>query len=127
MNRDSIPYARVSLCPLTPLRYDLPVRITNNKGCPTPQCNVDLGPNCPAPLKGPFDSTGFPLGCKSACAANLDGNPTDSANCCSGSHNVPATCPASGVQYYSYFKQACPNAYAASRLLQLELTNAWPK
>ncbi|KZV90874.1 thaumatin-like protein [Exidia glandulosa HHB12029] len=92
--------------------YDLPMRITNNQGCPAPQCNVDLGPNCPAPLKGPFDSTGFPLGCKSACSANLDGNPTNSANCCSGSHNTPQTCPKSGVQYYSYFKNACPNAYA---------------
>ena len=29
----------------------------------------------PTPLKGPFDSTGFPVGCKSACVANLDGNP----------------------------------------------------
>ncbi|KAF9254524.1 hypothetical protein L218DRAFT_951481 [Marasmius fiardii PR-910] len=52
----------------------------------------------PAPLKGPFDSTGFPVGCKSACIANLDGNPQNPANCCSGSHNTPATCPASGQQ-----------------------------
>lgn len=29
----------------------------------------------PTPLKGPFDSTGFPVGCSSACSANLDGNP----------------------------------------------------
>jgi hypothetical protein len=74
---------------------------------------VDLAPGCPAPLKGPFDSTGeFPLGCRSACEANLDGHQADSANCCSGSHDTAATCPASGVQYYSYFKRACPNAYA---------------
>lgn len=66
----------------------------------------------PAPLKGPFDSTGFPVGCKSACEANLDGNQQDSANCCSGSHNTAATCPPSGVAYYSYFKGNCPNAYA---------------
>lgn len=29
----------------------------------------------PAPLIGPFDSTGYPVGCKSACEANLDGDP----------------------------------------------------
>lgn len=92
--------------------YNLPMRITNNKGCPVADCPVDLGPNCPAPLKGPFDSTGFPVGCKSACVANLDGNPTNSPNCCSGSYNTPATCPASGVAYYSYFKNNCPNSYA---------------
>ncbi|KAF8964741.1 thaumatin-like protein [Flammula alnicola] len=83
--------------------------ISNNKGCPVADCPVDLGPNCPAPLKGPYDSSGFPVGCKSACFANLDGN---SANCCSGSHSTPQTCPASGVAYYSYFKSNCPNSYA---------------
>ncbi|KAG8712976.1 hypothetical protein FRC09_019252, partial [Ceratobasidium sp. 395] len=91
--------------------YNLPMRITNNVGCHVADCPVDLGPNCPAPLKGPYDSTGFPVGCKSACFANLDGNQANSGNCCSGSHNTPATCPPSGVQYYSYFKNACPNSY----------------
>ncbi|TFK31574.1 thaumatin [Crucibulum laeve] len=33
-------------------------------------------------------------------------------NCCSGSHNTPATCPSSGVAFYSYFKGNCPKAYA---------------
>ncbi|KAF9531242.1 thaumatin-like protein [Crepidotus variabilis] len=92
--------------------YNLPVKITNNKGCPVPDCPVDLGPNCPAPLKGPFDGNGFPVGCKTACSANLDGNPTDSANCCSGSHSTPATCPLSGVAFNGYFKGNCPNAYS---------------
>ncbi|KZS95194.1 Osmotin, thaumatin-like protein [Sistotremastrum niveocremeum HHB9708] len=91
--------------------YNLPIAITNNVGCPLANCPVDLGPNCPTPLKGPFDSTGFPVGCKSACDANLSGNPSNSPNCCSGSHNTPATCPSSGVQYYSYFKQNCPRSY----------------
>ncbi|KAJ3492257.1 hypothetical protein NLI96_g154 [Meripilus lineatus] len=90
--------------------YNLPMSITNNKGCHKADCPVDLGPNCPAALKGPYDSSGFPVGCKSACL--VDSNPTNSANCCSGSHNTPATCPASGVQYYSYFKNNCPNSYA---------------
>ena len=86
----------------------------------------------PAPLQGPYDSTGFPVGCKSACAANLDGDPTNSANCCSGSFNLAATCPPSGVQFYDYFSEStaeyccvgfsndlttcaegnCPNSYA---------------
>ncbi|TDL27725.1 thaumatin-like protein [Rickenella mellea] len=91
--------------------YDLPMRISNNKGCPVADCPVDLGPNCPAPLKGPYDASGFPLGCKSACAANLDGNPTNSPNCCSGQFGTAAACPPSGVAYYSYFKGNCPNAY----------------
>ncbi|KAF8878087.1 thaumatin [Infundibulicybe gibba] len=87
------------------------MRISNNQGCPVAECAVDLGPNCPAPLKGPYDSTGFPVGCKSACLANLDGNQGNSGNCCSGSHNTPATCPPSGVSYYSYFKNSCPRSY----------------
>jgi len=33
----------------------------------------------PAPLKGPIDSRGVPIGCKSACEANVDGNPGLSA------------------------------------------------
>ncbi|KAG6377508.1 thaumatin family-domain-containing protein [Boletus reticuloceps] len=84
--------------------YNLPLSITNTVGCGIANCPVDLGPNCPAPLIGPFDSTGFPVGCKSACEANLDGNPANSPNCCSGQYNTPATCPSSGVAYYSYFK-----------------------
>ncbi|KAF8878090.1 thaumatin-like protein [Infundibulicybe gibba] len=92
--------------------YNLPARIDNNKGCHIADCPVDLGPNCPSQLKGPFDSTGFPVGCRSACEANLDGNQGDSANCCSGSHNTPETCPNSGVAFYSYFKSNCPNSYA---------------
>ncbi|KAJ7791841.1 thaumatin [Mycena olivaceomarginata] len=85
--------------------YNLPVRIDNTAGCPIPKCAVDLGPNCPAALKGPFDSTGFPVGCKSACLVDaLNGNAANSPNRCSGSFDTPQTCPSSGVQFYSYFK-----------------------
>ncbi|KIL66666.1 hypothetical protein M378DRAFT_23310 [Amanita muscaria Koide BX008] len=90
--------------------YNLPMSITNNVGCSVPGCYVDLGPNCPAPLKGPFDSTGFPVGCKSACL--VDPNPSNSPNCCTGQYSTPATCPSSGVEYYSYFKGNCPNTYS---------------
>ncbi|KAI0686447.1 thaumatin-like protein [Cytidiella melzeri] len=92
--------------------YDLPVSITTSVNCPVASCLVDLGPICPPPIQGPFDSTGFPVGCKSACFANLDGDPTDSANCCSGSFDTAATCPPSGVQYYDFFKGNCPDSYA---------------
>ncbi|RDX52361.1 Osmotin, thaumatin-like protein [Lentinus brumalis] len=92
--------------------YNLPMAITNTANCPVADCAVDLGPNCPAPIQGPFDSTGYPVGCKSACFANLDGNPNNSPNCCSGSFGTAAACPPSGVQYYDYFKGNCPNAYA---------------
>ncbi|KAI0036913.1 thaumatin-like protein [Vararia minispora EC-137] len=91
--------------------YNLPMRLANNQGCPQGLCGVDLGPNCPAPLQGPYDSTGFPVGCKSACEANLDGNPGNSPNCCTGQYSTAATCPPSGVAYYSYFKNNCPNTY----------------
>ncbi|KAF7310284.1 hypothetical protein MIND_00402400 [Mycena indigotica] len=93
--------------------YNLPMRIDNSAGCGAPACAVDLGPNCPAELKGPFDSTGFPIGCKSACVVDaLNGNAGNSPNCCSGQFDTPQTCPSSGVKDYSYFKNACPTAYA---------------
>lgn len=69
--------------------YNLPVAITNNAGCHIANCPVDLGPNCPAALKGPFDSSGFPVGCKSDCL--VDSDPTNSPSCCSGSYNLPST------------------------------------
>lgn len=31
----------------------------------------------------------------------------DSPNCCSGSFDTPATCPSSGVEFYSYFSAFC--------------------
>ncbi|KAJ6522760.1 thaumatin [Mycena vulgaris] len=93
--------------------YNLPMRIDNNAGCGIPDCPVDLGPNCPALLIGPFDGSGFPVGCKSACVVDaLNGRAADSPNCCSGSHDTPATCPSSGVTDYNYFKSNCPKAYA---------------
>ncbi|TEB32603.1 thaumatin-like protein [Coprinellus micaceus] len=92
--------------------FNIPVGITNDVGCSTSDCPVDLNSNCPDPLKGPFDASGNPVGCKSACLANLDGNQSNSSNCCSGSHSLPGTCPSSGVSYYNYFKNKCPDAYA---------------
>lgn len=78
------------------------MRVENNKGCHVADCPVDLNPNCPAALAGPKDSSGKVVGCKSACVAGL-GDPANSPNCCTGSHNTAKTCPPSGVQNYSYF------------------------
>ncbi|EJC99749.1 thaumatin-like protein [Fomitiporia mediterranea MF3/22] len=100
LNGDGLDWYDVSLVD----GFNLPISITNNKGCPLSDCPKDLAPDCPSQLK----KNG---GCLSACAANLDGHPQDSANCCSGSHNTAATCPSKGVQFYSYFKQGCPNSY----------------
>ncbi|GAA6042468.1 hypothetical protein JCM8097_003042 [Rhodosporidiobolus ruineniae] len=91
--------------------FNLPVSITNDKGCPAPSCANNINVNCPAELTV-TNAGGDKVGCYSACAANLDGNSADSANCCSGSHDTPDTCPTSGVQYYSTFKDACFEAYA---------------
>lgn len=92
--------------------FNIPVKITNNQGCAVADCPVDLNANCPSPLKGPAGASGDILGCQSACGANLDGTPDNSKNCCTGQYATPSTCPPSGVQYYSYFKNACPRAYA---------------
>ncbi|GAA5886462.1 hypothetical protein JCM6882_001644 [Rhodosporidiobolus microsporus] len=87
--------------------------ITNNVGCPSPDCNNagQINSNCPAEL-AVHNPEGVVVGCLSACAANLDGNQQNSPNCCSGSYDRPETCPASGVAYYSLFKDACPSSYA---------------
>ncbi|TFK50318.1 thaumatin-like protein [Heliocybe sulcata] len=90
--------------------YNLPIKVENSGGCSVADCSADLNPQCPSGLQL-TDSSGAIVGCKSACSANLDGNASDSANCCSGSHNTAATCPPSGVQYYDYFKSSCPNSY----------------
>jgi len=84
----------------------------SGSNCSTAACPNDLNPGCPSELVGPLNSTGSPVSCKSACLADLDKNPTDSANCCTGSHNTSATCPSSGVQFYSYFKNNCLDSYA---------------
>ncbi|KAL5476662.1 hypothetical protein ACEPAI_2848 [Sanghuangporus weigelae] len=92
--------------------FNLPIEITNNIGCPVASCPVNLDAICPAPLQGPYGSDGSVLGCKSACGAGLNDNNGNSPNCCTGTHNTPETCPPSGVDYYSFFKDNCPNAYA---------------
>ena len=83
---------------------NLPVNIVPSDGsCATGSCAVDLNANCPDNLR--YVVNGQTVGCKSGCLAT--GSETD---CCSGSHNTPATCPSSGVSSYAYFHDNCPNA-----------------
>jgi len=89
--------------------YNLPMSIDNDAGCDLVRCSVDLGPKCPKPLRGPYDSTRFSAGCNSACDAGLAPDPNNDPNCCTGIYDTSSTCTPSGVQYYSYFKSNCPN------------------
>ncbi|KAF8268193.1 thaumatin [Lactarius quietus] len=91
--------------------FNLPMRINNNapSGCGVPECNVDLGANCPIQLQEAYQPTGFPGGCNSACAAGLAPDPHNDPNCCTGIYDNSTTCVPSGVQFYSYFKSNCPD------------------
>ncbi|KIJ56349.1 hypothetical protein M422DRAFT_41071 [Sphaerobolus stellatus SS14] len=115
--------------------FNLPMRIETNPkaNCSIADCPADVDDflsQCPDELKGPTNPSGTILGCKSACAAGLAPDQTsmllntaffcreklnvyliDSPDCCTGSHNTPATCPPTGVQYYSFFKNNCKNSY----------------
>ncbi|KAI5477240.1 hypothetical protein MNV49_006613 [Pseudohyphozyma bogoriensis] len=92
--------------------FNLPMKLTNTGNGTTASCPTDENPGCPDSRMEVLNSNGDVVGCKSSCYANLDGTPTDSANCCTGSHDTAATCPKSGVEYYSYFKDHCKYAYA---------------
>lgn len=91
--------------------FSVPMLVTPTGGCKAPVCAANLNTNCPQELAlaGPDGKT---VGCKSACLIETDEQKKDSPNCCTGSHNVAATCPSSGVSHYSYFKDACPTTYA---------------
>ncbi|KZT64977.1 Osmotin, thaumatin-like protein [Daedalea quercina L-15889] len=92
--------------------FNVPLAITNNVGCSVASCPVDLDAICPTALIGPTNTSGAVLGCESACDANLSGDASNSSNCCTGSYGTAATCTSSGVEYYSFFKGNCPDAYA---------------
>ncbi|RPD61133.1 thaumatin-like protein [Lentinus tigrinus ALCF2SS1-7] len=92
--------------------FNMPMSITNNKNCHSASCPADLNFNCPSQLTGPKDSSGQVVGCLSACAAGLGGDPQNNKDCCTGSHGTAATCPPSDVDFYQYFKGPCPDSYA---------------
>ncbi|KAM0756681.1 Osmotin thaumatin-like protein [Meredithblackwellia eburnea MCA 4105] len=82
----------------------LPMSIYSTAGCAGPKCLVDINQSCPQNLSVK-DPNGFTVGCLSACAAD----PTNESACCTGSHNTPGTCPASGVPDYAVCNGACPD------------------
>ncbi|KAJ7065528.1 Osmotin thaumatin-like protein [Mycena amicta] len=93
--------------------YNVQMQITNSAGCGLPEvpsCPVNLNSDCPKRLQDL--AHGDVAGCLSSCAANLDGDPNNSKNCCTGQYDTAPTCPNSTVAYYDYFKSRCPNAYA---------------
>ncbi|ELU41109.1 thaumatin-like protein [Rhizoctonia solani AG-1 IA] len=79
--------------------FDLPIRITPSAECPAAECAVDLVATCPEPLRIPTDQNQPAQGCTTSCFANLDGNPGNSANCCT------STLP-------WFTGGSCPTAYA---------------
>lgn len=59
--------------------FNIPMSIIPSaSNCSVASCPNDLNPGCPSQLVGPMNATGNPVGCKSACAANLDNNPCSS-------------------------------------------------
>lgn len=93
--------------------FNLPLTVSSasaDSNCPPATCVGDLLSDCPPQLA--IETAGAAIACPSACWKALDGNAANSPNCCSGSFNTPATCPASKVQFYNYFHTKCPGAYA---------------
>ncbi|KZV91210.1 thaumatin-like protein [Exidia glandulosa HHB12029] len=94
--------------------FNLPVRVELTDGpasCPAAGCVNDLLPQCPSELA--VKVGGNTVACSSACHANIDGNPTNSSNCCTGSFASPSACPPNKTQFYNFFKSSCPQAYAS--------------
>ncbi|BGP21463.1 thaumatin, pathogenesis-related protein [Rhodotorula toruloides] len=77
-------------------------------GCDAVSCTPTLS-TCPDPRLMLKDSYGQILGCNSACYAGIgDSN----IQCCKGDYASPQTCTPDKIQFYSYFKAGCKNAYA---------------
>ncbi|GAA6057529.1 hypothetical protein JCM3770_000569 [Rhodotorula araucariae] len=87
--------------------YNVGLAITNSAGCPLSNCPYNLLASCPEELQDK-NARGEVVGCRTACGRWQ----TNEEYCCTGSHSTPETCPSSGVKYYSWWKQACPIAYA---------------
>ncbi|KAF5335594.1 hypothetical protein D9758_017256 [Tetrapyrgos nigripes] len=94
--------------------FNLPTAITTNVGCHVADCPIDLNANCPDVLRL-TSPNGTIVGCKSSCVvveAEEKGGLASSLDCCVANSSSPDTCPPDGVQFYHYFKDACPNTYA---------------
>ncbi|GAA5976838.1 hypothetical protein JCM11641_000886 [Rhodosporidiobolus odoratus] len=95
-----------------------PMTVTlSDTTCTSVACAVDLNADCPNDQMRIKDGSDT-IACLSACMANIYGIGTgknNSMNCCSGSYLDPSVCKADQVDYYSYFKDGCKNAYAYPR------------
>ncbi|GAA5995066.1 thaumatin family protein [Rhodotorula paludigena] len=78
------------------------------KSCEEINCTPALK-QCPEELQV-LDSYGAILGCKSACYAQIGDS---DVQCCAGKYADPRVCTPDLITHYSYFKDSCPNAYAA--------------
>ncbi|GAA5835815.1 hypothetical protein JCM11251_007434 [Rhodosporidiobolus azoricus] len=87
--------------------FNVPLAITNSQDCPLANCPYDLRKTCPDDLQFKNDA-GDIIGCLTDCGAHGD----NEEYCCSGAHNLPETCPSSGIPNYPWWKKSCPIAYA---------------
>ncbi|KAF8754527.1 thaumatin-like protein [Rhizoctonia solani] len=90
--------------------FDLPIRITPSAECPAAECAVDLVATCPEPLRIPTDQNQPAQADFVFC--ELDGNPGNSANCCTGQFSTQEACPSNNIAFFDYFRGSCPTAYA---------------
>ncbi|GAA5950314.1 hypothetical protein JCM3765_004500 [Sporobolomyces pararoseus] len=94
--------------------FILPMSIVpGDSSCKTVSCTADLNPTCPDNRLKVTDN-GETIGCKSACFAGINAGP-NSANCCSGTFLSHEACQPQMVDFYDFFKQGCPDAYAYPR------------
>ncbi|GAA5908740.1 hypothetical protein JCM8208_006775 [Rhodotorula glutinis] len=78
------------------------------KGCDAVACTPKLS-TCPDDKLKLQDSYGNILGCNSACYGGIgDSN----VQCCQSDYANAKSCTPDLIEYYSYFKEACPNAQA---------------
>ncbi|GAA5922404.1 thaumatin family protein [Sporobolomyces koalae] len=87
--------------------------VPGDANCKTVACTKDLNPTCPDDRLKIIDG-GKTIGCLSACMANVNAG-DNSPNCCSGSYLSHEACKPEMVEFYDFFKQGCPNAYAYPR------------
>lgn len=88
--------------------WGVPIGIKPQSGCDGVSCTPTLS-TCPDARLMLKDSYGNILGCNSACYAGIgDSN----VQCCKGDYASPQTCTPDKIQFYSYFKAGCKNAYA---------------
>ncbi|GAA5898945.1 thaumatin family protein [Sporobolomyces salmoneus] len=94
--------------------FILPITLVpGDSKCESVHCTKDLNPTCPDDRLKVIDN-GETIACKSACFAGVNAG-DNSANCCSGSFLSHEACKPEMVDFYSFFKDGCPAAYAYPR------------